>query len=266
MKINNYYKAQSLQEAYEVLLEDSKNIIIGGGAWLKLTNKDVETVVDITSIGLNEIIELPNQIEIGSMTSLRQIEQCDAIQQLSNGILSEAINHIMGVSIRNIATIGGSIMGRYSFSDIITPLLVMDASLIFYKLGEISLTEFIENKKIPNDILLKIVIPKTNKIGYFYKVQKSRLDFAVVNVAITKGETIDIAVGARPSLTKRPVKAIEFINAAKDVNDEIIHQTALMAIDELKFGTNAKASDEYREIVTKVYIKRGLKEVMSNEN
>ncbi len=266
MKINEYYKAQSLDEAYEILLDNEKNIIIGGGAWLKLTKKDVETAVDITKIGLNEIIATKDFIEIGAMTSLRQIEESDIIKNQSNGILSEAISQIMGVGIRNIATIGGSVMGKYAFSDILTPLLTMDASLIFYKQGEMSLADFLNTKRISKDILTKIVIPKNEKKGFFYKVQKTRLDFAVINVAVTKGELIDIAIGARPSVSMRPVQALEFINNQKSITDEVINKTAELAVKETKFGTNSRSSKEYREMVTEVYIKRGLKEVISNES
>ena len=262
MRIDNYFKATSLEQAYNKLLEDDKNLIIGGGAWLKLTNKEITSCIDITKIGLNEIIETDQKIEIGAMTSLRQIEQNDTIKTLSNGILSEAISQIMGVGIRNIATIGGSVMGKYSFSDLITPLLVMGASLVFYKKGEITIDEFLQTKKMEKDILLKIVIPLKDQKGFFYKMQKTRLDFAVINVAITKGETIDIAVGARPSITARPVQAIAFLNQLKDITEEDILKASEMVVQELKFSTNAKASKEYRELITKVYTKRGLRKVV----
>lgn len=172
----------------------------------------------------------------------------------------------MGVGIRNIATLGGSVMGKYAFSDLFTPLLVMDASLIFYKKGEMSLSKFLQTKKMEKDILVKIVIPKNNSIGYFHKVQKTRLDFAVVNVAISKNDKIDIAIGARPSIAARPTNAIDYINTQETINEEVIKETARIAIEELKFSTNSKSGAEYRTLVAATYLKRGLKEVMSNES
>ena len=102
LKINNYYKAKSIEDAYKVLLEDEKNIVIGGGAWLKLTNKQVSTCIDIAEIGLIDVISYEDKIEIGAMTSLRQIEKSDEIKQICSGILSDAISQIMGIGIRNI--------------------------------------------------------------------------------------------------------------------------------------------------------------------
>jgi CO/xanthine dehydrogenase FAD-binding subunit len=266
VKIKNYYKTSNLKDAYKMLQEDKQNIIIGGGAWLKLTNKNVETAIDITPANLNEIIETNDSIEIGAMTSLHQIEINKGLQSHCNGILCEAISHIMGMGIRNIATIGGSIMGKYSFSDILTPLLVMDTSLVFHNYGEISLEEFMSIKRFDKDILVKVKIKKDNCRGYFHKVQKTALDFAVINIAVSKKENIRIFVGSRPSIATEPLKAVEYINNQKEVNDEVIATTASLAANELKLGSNSRAGSEYRKSLVEVYIKRGLKEVMSNEN
>lgn len=264
MRINNYVKVDTLAEGFE-LLQKENSLIIGGGAWLKLTNKDIDSVIDISAVGLNEIIDKDDEIEIGAMVSLRQIETSEIISKQFNGILSNAVGKIMGIPIRNIATIGGSIMGKYSFSDVLTPLLVMDVSLIFYNYGEISLEEFMQIKKFQKDILTKIVIKKEQGKGYFHKLAKTSLDFAVINVAISKGDTFKIAIGARPSVSTKCYKAMEYINEFKVITNEVIEDTVEIAIEETKFGTSSRASSEYRADVAKAYIIRGLKEVFSNE-
>ena len=38
----------------------------------------------------------------------------------------KSLRHIVGVQFRNCATIGGSIWGRYGFSDVLTMFLAMD--------------------------------------------------------------------------------------------------------------------------------------------
>ena len=93
-------------------------------------------------------------------------------------------------------------------------------------------------------------------------MQKTGLDFAVVNVAVSKqAGTFKIAVGARPSLVKFAVEAMAFINEAKEITEEVILETAEIAGKELKFGTNSKANESYRRNVAMAYIKRGLREV-----
>lgn len=261
MLMHNYSRPENLQDAYNQLLEHKDNIIIGGGAWLKLTNKEINTIIDLSSIGLNEIINKDDYIEIGSMTSLRQIETSETIREYYDGILSKAVKSIMGMNIRNIATIGGSIMGKYAFSDIFTPVLVMETSLVFFNAGVVPLEDFLNNKKFPKDILLAVRFKKQKGNGYFHTVKKTALDFPVVNIAITKSETTKIAIGARPGIARRLFETEEVLNKTKDIK-----QAVEKALEEISLSKNARASKEYREELVKVYLRRGLEEVFNNES
>ena len=257
MLLREYSRPVDLQTAYKELLEHKDNSIIGGGAWLKLTNKEIPKGIDLTSIGLNEIINKDDYLEIGSMTSLRQIETSEFIMKNHDGILSEAVKTIMGMNIRNIATIGGSIMGKYAFSDIFTPVLVMETSLVFFNSGVVTLEEFVENKKFPKDILTHIRIKKQKGKSYFKSIKKTALDFPVLNIAIINTDSIKIAVGARPGIAKRLLETESIINETKDVEKAIAK-----ALQELSLSSNSRAGKEYREELLKVYLKRGLKEVL----
>ena len=262
MKINNYHFANSLEEAYNMLNENKQNAIVAGGAWMKLSSKEISTAIDLGNLGLDQIVETKDAFEIGCMTTLRQIEKQEGLLGHYNGILNEALSGIMGVPIRNLATIGGSVIGKYSFSDILTPLLVMNVDLEFYKKGIISLEEYLVSKDRSKDVLVKVIIKKEKGKGYFHAMKKSSLDFAVVNVAVSKqGDKFKIAVGARPSLTKFAEEAMKIVNTASKVTEEVIQEAALKAGEELKFGTNSKASEEYRRNISMAYIKRGLREV-----
>jgi len=262
MEIANYFKANTIEEAYERLNAEASNIIIGGGAWLRLSNKVVDTVIDLEHVGLNKINENKTSIEIDAYVTLREVEKNKAIANLFNGIVNNGVNGIMGVALRNLVTVGGSVVGKYSFSDFITPLLAMNTEVVLYKAGKMSLEDFLKLRSKEKDILTKVIIHKENGNGYYYKMKKTGLDFAIINVAVTKSKGIfKIVVGARPSIAAFAVKAMEFINKQKVITDEIIEKTAKIAIEELKFGTNSKASSEYRTEIAKVYIKRGLKEV-----
>lgn len=262
MKINSYHTVKSLEEAYNMLNENKQNAIVAGGAWMRLSSKEIETAIDLSGLGLDKIVETKDSFEIGSMTTLREVEKQEGLMKHYNGVLSDALNKIMGVPIRNVATIGGSIIGKYSFSDVLPPLVIMNVELEFYKKGKISLEDFLVSKDRSKDILVKIIIKKENGKGYFHCMKKTSLDFAVVNVAIgKKGDIFKIAVGARPSLVKFALEAMKFINEAKVITEEVIAETAEIAGGELKFGTNSKAGEDYRRNIAMAYIKRGLREV-----
>ena len=262
MEIVNYFKAKTVEEAYKKLQEDPANLIIGGGAWLRLSSKKVNTAIDLEFAGLDKIVVTKTSIEIGASVPLREVEKNEALGKLYSGIVNKGVKGIMGVALRNLVTLGGSIAGKYSFSDLITPLLALNTEVELYKAGKMSLEDFLKLRTREKDIITKIIIHKEDGIGYYYKMKKTGLDFAVINVAVVKKDgKFKIIVGARPSLATFALKAMEFINSQKDITDEVINETAQIAIDELKFGTNSKASKEYRIELAKVYIKRGLKEV-----
>ncbi len=267
MKIKNYHLATSLQDAYEVLTESRNNAIVAGGGWLKLSSRTIEKAVDLSDLPLDYIKETDNAVEIGSMTPLQKIVESEALMKICKGILPQAVSQIMGVSLRNLVTVGGSVVGKYGFSDVLTPLLAMNTKLVFYKQGETTLPEFLSQKGRTDDVLEKVVLPKTAGTGYFKKVAKTPLDFAVLNVAITKiDDQYRIVLGSRPSVATLSEEAMAYVNGKKSLRDEDLEHAAKLVRKNVKFGQNPRASQEYREELAYVYTKRGLKEVRDCES
>ena len=267
MEVKNYFNPKDLDEAYDILTQDKKNQIIAGGAWLKLSLKKAETLVALDNLGLDKIEEKNGFIEIGSMVTLREIEKNDSVIKLYDGILAKSISKIMGMNIRNQATIGGSVMGKFAFSDILPVLLVMETVLVFHKNNEITLEEFLATPRMEKDILTKIKIRKISATGFFKKVAKTALDFSVVNVAVSKSEAkFKIAVGSRPQIANLAIKAMNFINKEKTVNEETFEKTAQIAVEEMVFSDNNRGSKKYREHLAKTYVLRGLRSVTQHES
>lgn len=262
MKVIQYYRASSIEDAYQKLQEDSKNALIAGGLWIKKLGQNYNTLVDISTLGLNQISEDKNEVIVGSMVTLRQLETSPIFNKLGGGKISFAISEIMGVNFRNIATIGGSIFGRYPFSDVITSLLPYVVTLEFFPNKTMSLNEYLQIKGKMNGILTQIRIKKDNSVGFYKKVKLTALDFPVVNIAISKtNNKYSIAVGARPMVAQLSTKAMEYINKIKTPTESDFDKAGQLASEELIFLSDIRASEEYRRDLTKVYVSRGLKEV-----
>ena len=258
MEVKQFARPETLQEAHQLLLQDSKNLILGGGLWMKKSTPSANALIDLANLGLDKIIDHGNQLEIGAMVTLRALELSPLVQELQNGLLIEAVSQIMGVAFRGQATIGGSIAGRFPFSDLITPLLVLDTTLVFYPHKEMTLEAFLGFKGRMSDILTHIIIKKSTGLSFFKKVKTTALDFAILNVAIAKIEgKCRIAVGSRPSVASLAVKAMDIINR----DHKLIDDAAEAAVSELTFATTGSSSAEYRKLLAKVYVKRGLEEV-----
>ena len=264
MNIKEFYQPNTLDEAYDKLIENPNNQVMGGGAWMKLSAANVDTLIHLGTLGLEGISETEDKIVIGSYATLRQVEKHKAILSLCDGLLARAISSVMGIQIRNVATLGGTVMGRYPFSDIITALLALRVTLVFYHQKKISLEEFLKIRKPEKDLLLFVEIAKEAGHGYFRKVSKTALDFAILNIAVTKanGKT-RITIGARPGLAELAHKAMDLADSDPSASLEAIGETAK---SELEFSSNSKASKEYRQELAATYVFRGLKAVMSHES
>ncbi len=259
MKVNEYYRASSLEDAYRKLQENPKNMILAGGLWIKKIGQNVETLVDLSTLGLNTISENKEEVMVGSMGTQREFENSTVVRALFNDSIAFAVREVMGVNFRNIATIGGSIMGRYPFSDVICGLLPYDVDLEFYPAQRMSLEEYLNYKGKLNAILVAIHIKKGNGRGYFKKVKTTALDFPIINFAIAKvNGQYRIAVGARPGNAALAHKAMEYLNSSNELDYK---KAAELAVEEFSFLDNKDASKEYRQDLTKVYVRRGLEEV-----
>jgi CO/xanthine dehydrogenase FAD-binding subunit len=264
MEINQYHKVKSLKEAYEILNKNPKNSILGGGTWLKQSSSSLHTLIDLCDLGLDQIVETKDTIIVGALTTLRDIETNLAIKALGQGFISDSLSHILGVGFRNVATIGGTIAGRYAFSDIITSLLTLDVMLVFYPKKEISLEDFLNSKGKVTDILTHVTIKKSPGKGFFKKVSGTTLEFAILDIAIyQENNTYQISLGSRPSVAMLSHEASDFLKKQKNINEEVLDQAAQIVLDTVKLGSNKAATKAYREILAKTYVKRGIKEVTS---
>jgi CO/xanthine dehydrogenase FAD-binding subunit len=254
-----------LEEAYEILIKRRNNTILGGCAFLKMSSKRIGTGIDLSMLNLDYITEDHEYLEIGAMTTLRDLETHSLLKENFNGLLSKSVRDIIGVQFRNGVTVGASVYSRFGFSDLITALLVLDTEVELYKSGRIPIRDFLKNP-YEKDILIRLWIKKNPRIATFFSFRKSASDFAVLNVAVSKlNGQWTIAVGARPGRAAIAVSASEALGCG-NLSDEDIDEAAHKAAEELSFGTNARGSSGYRRTLCQVFVKRGIMEVLQCES
>ena len=147
LKIKSYVKVKSVAEAYE-LNQKKTAIILGGMVWLKMGNRNIVTAIDLSGLGLDTITETEEEFVIGCMTPLHTLETHKSLNEYTNGAIRESVRHIVGVQFRNCATVGGSIWGRFGFSDVLTMFLALDTEVELFKGGRVCLWDFV---KMPKD-------------------------------------------------------------------------------------------------------------------
>lgn len=268
---NQYVRAQSLDEAYE-LYQKKPNFVLGGMLWLKMKNKTLGTAIDLFDLGLDQIDEDENEFRIGAYATLRQIETHEALNAYTHGAIAESVRHIVGVQFRNVATVGGSIWGRFGFSDVMTIFRALGAKVQLHKAGIMDLDEFAALPRTTRDVLVSVIVPKNAK-GVVYLSQRNQsTDFPVLTCAVANRSGRYVAViGASPYMAE-PVWDEDGIldgiadaktdsNAALTDNSENnakIDKFAEYVAEHIRFGSNIRAGAEYREIICRVLTRRAV--------
>ena len=258
LKFQNYVRAKSLEEAWE-LNQNKRNRVLGGMMWMKMSNNTIGTAIDLCDLGLDKIEETEEEFSIGAMVTLRDIEQHENLNRYTQGAVREAVKSIVGVQFRNTATVGGSIFGRFGFSDVLTVFLAMDCYVELYKGGIVSLEQFAKSKK-DNDILVRIIVKKTGGKFVYQSMRNTRTDFPVIACAVScVGGQYRASIGARPS------KAV-IIRDDKNILADGINKTsaegfAQYVADNALTQSNLRGSAEYRTHLITVLVQRSLEQM-----
>lgn len=258
MNIKTYVRAQSLEEAWQ-LNQKRTNRIVGGMLWMKMSNGNVNTAIDLCDLGLNTIEETEDAFVIGAYATLRDLEIHESLNTYTNGAVRDAVKDIIGVQFRNLATVGGSLWGRFGFSDVLTVFLTMDCSVELYKGGIIPLAEFANMKK-DNDILVRVIVKKVPGIFRYSAMRIQRTDFPVLTCAASQlNGKISVAIGARPG--KALIVADEEGILTGDITAENADAFAKYAAANVKTEGNIRGSAAYRTRLVEVLTKRTLLEM-----
>ena len=253
MKAKSFQRVSSLEEAYKLMKESPRNKIVAGGLWLKKGNAETDILIDLSLLGLDKIEDKKDYVEVGAMVTQRQFEQSEFVPDIAR----KAVKAVMGPAFRNIATIGGSVYGKFGFSDVVTGLLGYKVELVFYPEATLSLLDYVKKPGFYDGILTHIRIYKENLKGFFKKVGITALDYPIINVAVTKGKEYRVVVGSRPLVAARCEKAEAYLNdGGKD-----FAKAAEIAVEELKFGDSISTKSDYKKSLALTYERRGLEEV-----
>ena len=240
--------------------------------WLKMKNKTLGTAIDLCDLWLDQIDEDENEFRIGAYATLRQIETHEALNAYTHGAIAESVRHIVGVQFRNVATVGGSIWGRFGFSDVMTIFRALGAKVQLHKAGIMDLDEFAALPRTTRDVLVSVIVPKNAK-GVVYLSQRNQsTDFPVLTCAVANRNGRYVAViGASPYMAEPVwdkdgildgiVDAKTHGNVALTENSENnakIDKFAEYVAEHIRFGSNIRAGAEYREIICRVLTRRAV--------
>ena len=252
LRIKEIVRPQSLEEAFE-LNQKKGSRILGGMLWMRMSNIQIQKAIDLSGLGLDRIEETEEMVSIGCMVTLRELELHEGLNAWCDGLVRRSVEDIVGVQFRNSATIGGSLFGRFGFSDVLTSFLVLDTYVELYRGGVCPLAAFARRKR-DNDILVRVIVKKTKGHYAYQSYRNTKTDFPVLAVAMAQmKDGVKAAVGARPQRAEVRIIA------------DLERNTLKALADTFSYGSNMRASAEYRKHLADVLLKRAAEEIQGKE-
>ena len=260
--IREYKRAESLEEAWQ-LNQKKSNRVLGGMVWLKMGKMQIGTAIDLSGLGLDTIEETGEEFRIGCMVTLRDLELDPGLNSYTDGAARESVRHIVGGQFRNLATVGGSIYGRYGFSDVLTMFLTMDSYVELYKGGIVSMADFV-SMKMDNDILIRVIVKKRACQIAYMAVRNQSTDFPVLTCCVSKLEgKYRAVIGARPKRAK--LVSDENGIMANGVTKEVAAAFASYVAEQVPTDSNLRGSSNYRTHLIHVLTERCVAQIYNQQ-
>lgn len=256
LQFKNYACPETVEEAYELVRKGRMNRVMGGGVWLRMQTRRIATMIDLSACGLDKIEEDEECFKIGAMVTLHQLECHEAFNEATCHVFERSVRDVVGVQFRNLATVGGSVYGRFGFSDVLTSLLPLDTEVELVGAGIVSLASF-RNMPYERDVLTHVIVHKHSYQADFEAVRRSATDFPVLNVcAACWGDAWHVAVGARP--TKAKLVEGERLGLGTTFTDDELNE-ACEKLGELPMGSNMRGSERYRRHLARELGRRAIR-------
>ena len=245
--IIEYHRPTTIDEALALLSrEEIPTIPIGGGSALSRILKEPVAVVDIQKLGIDQIKDHGKTIELGAAVTLQNL--LDSASIFSP--LDRVVRHEATYNLRQVATIGGTLVAANGRSPVATALLALNVKLVLLPRDEVvDIGDFLALRSdwLQGRIIIAARMPKNVRLDYEY-VARTPADQPIVCVAICKwpsGRT-RVALGGfgeAPNLAFDGSESIGAVVAAKN--------TYALADDEW-------AGSAYRQEVSSILTERCL--------
>jgi len=272
-QLMDYARPSSLDEAHALLRKCGKTArIIGGGIDLaRFLPADVTTLIDISKLGLSYVEERPVAIAIGAATTFAQLLGDRTISRVLGGVIGQMLRKVGSPLLRNLATVGGTIVSAHSWSDVIPLFIALNAQVVLHdkEAEPIPLSDLYASRALLTGSIVRevvIPVPSAGCAAAFQKFGRTELDIALVNCACAveihsgKCATARIAVGGTPYLaTRLPEAENALLGAALSL--ETIDKAARVARNTTVVADDRRASADYRRQLIYVLIKRCLLEI-----
>lgn len=246
--IKEFLKPASVDEAVSLKEKSgAKACYFGGGSRINTSAHDFEVAISLEALNLNKIEDGQNELVIGSQVTLQEL--IDAAGVASD--IKEAAGHMASRHTRNLSTIGGDIASNIIDSVMIPCLMANAAVLDTAEDGEISIDDYISQKK--SSLIKSVKVPKAGRKIALKKVAVQTHAIPVISAAVSisaDGNDAVVAVSGLKGGVAR-LGSVESAWVSGDADKETIEK---IVGDAVQFNADLQGSAEYKTYVAGVTI------------
>lgn len=274
-----YLKPNSMDEAISLLEshgEKAKYIAGGTDVIVKIKEKKIAPQYLISLRHLPELSCIRRDPEgilrIGALTTHRMLEKSSLIRQ-HYPVITDAVENIGSVQIRNVATIGGNVCNAVPSADGVIPLLTLGTHLhLVGPKGKRTLPlksfflgpgqTLMEHGEILSEFFIPPLLPRTSG-AYIKHTRREAMELPIlgVGVVLSLAEDLKTCLKVRLGLgvaAPTPIRAYlaEEYLTGKEVNEKTLAETARIAAKETKMRDSIRGQAWYRREMVGVLVNR----------
>jgi CO/xanthine dehydrogenase FAD-binding subunit len=201
--VKSYHRPRDVEEALKLLVQHGETaaILAGGTGLVPELDDEAADLIDLQFLGLEQIEFSEQRVTVGAMVPLRSIVENESLP----AVIRRAARYEGPNTLRNAATVGGTIVGGDCESEFLAALLAFEATVTVQTPGDscgLALEEFMVSD-FPDGIITEVSFALGGPAAH-ERVARTPTDKAIVAVIGRRNAVGDIRL-AFCGLTNRPV-------------------------------------------------------------
>ncbi len=271
-----FHAPKTVEEAIELYSTLGEVRLLAGGTFLLnslklLKKRGIKTpqhVISLRKISVLQGVKVTGDtLTIGAMTVINDLFSSPHLTD-NFAILRTVCRNISTNPIRNMATVGGNLTSRYTWTEMGAPLIALEAVMHFcgtnHTTESITVEDFFKNFAKTEKILTHITIRRDPAAALAYQRVKKLSDVDVPLLAVCIRTHFNdgcftrtrASINCTTSFAKRDLVLEEFLNGKKTANG--IAQEALAHLDTSIYDTR---SDDYKKSMFRISIKKAIEDL-----
>lgn len=247
---------ESAAEAYNAYQSTESSILVAGAQEIHNREGHYDLAIQLKDAGLAYIQDRGDEIAIGAMTTMKEIEHSLLLKNIAGGVIVECLKEFSDKDLKNKATIGGLVALKKPMSLLIPVLLALTTDVLLEGKGRMDLNDYLYCPPM-GEMITEIVIQK-ERVYTTYQVCQSKEGEQVhlVGAVSMWDDHWRIVMGGRPGLAQIAEKAsVVLSDKGTGARENVAH----LVSEELEFSSTPDCTEEERRALAIDVVRRLIK-------